>query len=102
MINKLNLQEGDVITIKFLNSDEVVARLSEPYTEGLSQKLIIVNPMSVMMSQQGFGLIPFIMTLEENKEISLSLSHIITILETEENIKNAYLEKVTGLKLVKF
>lgn len=103
-MSKKEYATGDVISIKFLNGDEVIARVIDPIEDStnLPKTLKVEHPMSVMMNRDGFALISMIITMKAGDEVELSTGSIIAMVETEETVKNGYLEKITGLSLVKF
>jgi hypothetical protein len=87
---------GEVITLKLTSGEELVAKLAEetPTYYKLSR------PMVIGMGQQGPGLMPYLFTVDPNKEVKL-LKQTITVAEaTDEAFAKQFLESTSGIKLV--
>jgi hypothetical protein len=87
---------GEVITLKLTSGEELVAKLAEetPTYYKLSR------PMVIGMGQQGPGLMPYLFTVNPDKEVKL-LKQTITVAEaTDEAFAKQFLESTSGIKLV--
>jgi hypothetical protein len=87
---------GEVITLKLTSGEELVAKLIEetPTYYRLSR------PMVIGMGQQGPGLMPYLFTVNPDKEVKL-LKTTVTVAEpTDESFAKQFLESTTGIKLV--
>jgi hypothetical protein len=90
-----NLTKGAVVTVKILGGDEVVARLDEDYTKGKNIRL--VKPLVVMMGQQGFGMMPFMLTAEHGTVVELSHDKILCVGKTLKEVADEYVRQTSGL-----
>ena len=61
---------GDIVTLKMVGGDEVVAKLDEK----IDGAYILAKPLVVMMAQQGFGLAPFVLTAKPPEPPKLDIS----------------------------
>jgi len=93
LIQSKELKTNDVVTIKFIGGDEILGRVIEDQPSSLS----IRNPMVVMMAQEGFGLMPYILTLDPSTSIDISKTHIITYSKTLDGVAKEYIKQTTGL-----
>lgn len=93
LIEPKNTNPGDVITMKLIGGDEVVGRL----VEDNGFQIIIKKPLVVAMAQQGFGLMPFALTLNPDHTLSISQSHIICFGRTIDDVSKHYIQQTTGL-----
>jgi len=95
MLIEKNFQEGDTISAKCVNGDELVGRL-----EKINDDIITVKkPMMCLMTQKGVGLVPFMVSLNPDSSVDVTRSHIISIAKTHKPIADHYIELTTGLKL---
>jgi hypothetical protein len=85
---------GDVVTIKFMNGEEIIARL-----ESETADTVTVNrPLTVSLSPQGLGMIPFLF-LGAKDTIVLKQQHIIAMCPSKKEAADQYLQGTTGIAL---
>lgn len=84
----------DVVTIKVVGGDEVIGRLQDEHTD---QFVEMSRPMLVMMGQQGFGLIPYVLTAGPDAKIKIDRQHIITIAKTLEQVGKEYQKQTSSI-----
>jgi hypothetical protein len=79
-----------------LNSgEEMIAKVLE-----IGQtNVIITEPVSIAPSQQGMQMIPSMFTAEQRGNVTLNTSAIAFYANTDDNIKDKYIEATTGIKL---
>ena len=87
---------GEVITLKLTSGEEIVAKLVED--NPLFYKL--KNPMVIGMGQKGPGLMPYLFTVDPEKEIKLSKVTVTVAEATEKQFADQFIESTTGIKLV--
>lgn len=88
--------EGEVITLKLTSGEELIAKLVEdgPIYYKISR------PMVIGMGQKGPGLMPYLFTVNPDKEIKL-LKGTVTVCEaTDKEFADQYIQSTTGIKLV--
>lgn len=86
---------GEVITLKLTSGEEIVAKLEEetPTHYKLSK------PMVIGMGQQGPGLMPYLFTVNPDKDIKL-LKQTVTVAEaTDKVFADQFIQSTTGIKL---
>lgn len=87
---------GEVITLKLTSGEELVAKLAEE-TETYYK---LSKPMVIGMGQQGPGLMPYLFTVNPEKEVKL-LKQTVTVAEaTDKTFADQFLQSTTGIKLV--
>ena len=91
LIRNNTISDGDIVTIKLVGGDEVITKLVN------FNDLEIKQPLLVMMAQQGFGLMPYILTADPKTTIHISNNHVITITKTLEEVAKEYIKQTTGL-----
>lgn len=87
--------EGEVVTIKLTSGEEIVAKLVEdgPVFVKLSRPLVL------SMSPQGIGMVPYLFTVNPDKDIKLNKSTITVIEASDKQFADQYLQGTTGIKL---
>jgi len=92
-----NIETGKVYTIKLNSGEELIAKvIDSPDAEGW---LTLEAPVSVAPGPQGMGLVPSIFTSDPKADVRLNTNSVSLYSETDDSIKNKYVEAVTGLKL---
>lgn len=90
------LSAGEVVSIRLISGEEIIARLEEETTEHVK----VNRPLAVNLSSQGLGMIPFIFL--GNKEIiKLKQSHIIAICPSKKEAADQYLQGTTGIAMTR-
>ncbi len=95
MLIDKGISPGDVITLKLNNGEELLGRFVEENTKGIK----ISKPMALSVSPQGVGLIPFLFTVNPDKEITINFSSIVVYSATDKAFADQYIQSTTGIKL---
>ena len=96
MLIDKGVSEGEVITLKLTSGEETVAKLAEesPTYYKLSK------PMVIGMGAKGPGLMPYLFTVNPDKDVKL-LKQTVTVAEpTDAEFAKQFLETTSGIKLV--
>jgi hypothetical protein len=87
---------GEVITLKLTSGEELVAKLAEETATHYK----LSRPMVIGMGQQGPGLMPYLFTVNPEKEVKL-LKTTVTVAEaTDKTFADQFIQSTTGIKLV--
>lgn len=86
---------GEVVTLKLMSGEELIAK----YVEETGKGHTLNKPMVLSMGPQGMGMIPFAITVDMEKEITINASAVIAIETTEKQFADAYIQNTTGIKL---
>ena len=84
-----------IITIKLLGGDEVVCRLDSHTTDHLR----ITKPLVVMMQQQGFGLMPFMLTGDPDEALEIPTNVVVGVTLTNKAVADHYMQQTSGLTI---
>ena len=95
LINK-GFSPGDIVSIKLLNGDEIIARFESETVD----TIVISRPLAITMSGQGLGLIPWVF-LGEDKQVTLEKKNTFFIVASKQAASKQYIEDTTGISLVK-
>ena len=86
---------NEVITLKLTSGEEIVAKL----VEETETHYKLSKPMVLSMTQQGVGLMPYLFTVNPDKEIKL-LKTTVTVAEaTDKSFADQFIQQTTGIKL---
>lgn len=86
---------GEVVTLKLMSGEELIAK----YVEETGKGHKLNKPLVLSMGPQGMGMIPFAITVDMEKEITINASAVIAIETTEKQFADAYIQNTTGIKL---
>jgi hypothetical protein len=89
------LKQNHVYTFKLNSGEELIAKVIQAGGEFIQ----IEEPVSIAPSQQGMQMIPSIFTADPKGEFRLNSNSIVMYAETDDNIKDKYLEATTGIKV---
>lgn len=89
------VKNGEVVTVKLSNGEELIARFEEETdTDLVLSKVVVLAP-----GAQGIGMVPWLMSSEPSK-IKLNKSIILTHATTQKEIADKYIEMTSSIKLV--
>ena len=89
------METGKVYTFKLNSGEEMIAKVIEIGQTNIT----ITEPVSIAPSQQGMQMIPSMFTAEQRGNVTLNTSAIAFYANTDDNIKDKYIEATTGIKL---
>jgi hypothetical protein len=95
MLIDKGVSEGEVITLKLTSGEEIVAKLVEDGATYYKLK----TPQVIGMGPKGPGLMPYLFTVDPNKEIKL-LKTTVTVAEaTDKAFADQFIQSTTGIAL---
>jgi hypothetical protein len=87
---------GEVITLKLTSGEELVAKLSEETATYYK----LSHPQVIGMGPSGPGLMPYLFTVNPEKEVKL-LKTTVTVAEaTDKQFADQFIKQTTGIQLV--
>jgi hypothetical protein len=96
LIQKSKFDDGDIVSIKLVNGDEIVSKITSQ-SDGV---FMLNRPCVVIPSQQGIGLMQSLFSANADKDIELKSQHIMMMAPTHDQIKNHYIQTTTGIQPV--
>lgn len=91
---KIPYKAGDPITVKLNSSEEIIAT----FVEESDTQVVIEKAVILIQSQQGVGMMPWMMSAEEGK-IELNRNSIIAVCKTNSDVAKAYMENTTSIQI---
>lgn len=93
LINK-GFSTNDVISLKLINGDEIIARFENENND----EITINRPLAITIGPQGLGMMPW-MFLGEKENITLKKSHIFASSLSKKDAADQYMQGTTGIAL---
>ena len=93
LINK-GFSSGDIISLKLINGDEVIAR----FESETADEVTVVKPLAITLGPQGLGMMPW-MFLGEKDTITLKKNHLFAIVSSKKDAADQYMQGTTGIAL---
>ena len=94
MLIQSPLKLNDVVTLKLIGGDEVIGKLTD---ERIDTYVEVKKPLVVMMAQQGFGLMPFMLTGNPDATVRIDRRHVLALSKTMDQVTKEYIKQTTGL-----
>jgi DhnA family fructose-bisphosphate aldolase class Ia len=95
MIIDKGIAQGEVLTFKLANGDEMIAKLVEETNVDYK----VSKPLVLSMSPQGIGMIPFMFTANHEKSISINKNSVMAVQTTDKQFADQYTQGTTGIAL---
>lgn len=85
---------NDVVSLKLVGGDEIVGRLQDERTDTYIE---LLRPLLVVMAQQGFGMIPYVLTAGPDAKVSIDRGHIIACVKTIDPVSKEYMKQTSNI-----
>ena len=95
MLIDKGFSNGDIVSLKLTNGDELIARFDSETAEEVK----IVKPLAITIGAQGLGMMPW-MFLGDKDTITLKKQHIFTMIPSKKDAANQYMQGTTGISLL--
>ena len=95
MLIELNYKKGDIISIKLVTGEELVAR----FEEETDTDITVDKPMSLQIGPQGVGISQFMLTMDMNSKVTMSKHNCLVIAQTRKEMSDQYIQGTTGLAM---
>ena len=94
MLIEKGFSQGDIISLKLINGDELIARFESENVEEVK----IEKPLAITIGPQGLGMMPW-MFLSSKDTLTLLKAHIFTMAPSKKEAADQYLQGTTGIAL---
>lgn len=102
LIEKNTIQSNDVVTIKLITGEEIIARLisQDDPTVTVSKVLVVTLGMDPSTNRPAIQMLPYF-TLGGNPDAKITLrrEHIIVMQLSSEDVKAGYIHNTSGLTI---
>ena len=96
LLTKKRYDVGDLISLKLITSEEIIARLKEETDTAYT----IERPVTLVPTSQGTAIAPYMITADVAESIVVDKSKVITVAITKKEIETAYIEATTGISTI--
>lgn len=96
MLIDKGVTEGEVVTFKLTSGEELVAKLVE---DGAAYYKL-ARPMVIGMSPKGPALMPYLFTVDPEKDVKLMKGVVAMAEATDKTFADQFIEQTSGIKLV--
>jgi hypothetical protein len=94
MLIEKPITNGDVVSLKIVNGDELIAR----YESETADEIKINRPLALSAGPQGLGMMPWIF-LGDKETISIKKSHVFVMVPSKKDASDQYMQGTTGIAL---
>jgi hypothetical protein len=94
MLIEKPITSGDVVSLKIVNGDELIAR----YESETADEIKINRPLALSAGPQGLGMMPWIF-LGDKETISIKKSHVFVMVPSKKDASDQYMQGTTGIAL---
>jgi hypothetical protein len=102
MLIEKGFAKGDVICLKLISNEEIVAKLVEQdaNTVTVTKPLLVNISVDVRTGKPGLQMYPFFMLgAEGDEKLPLRRDHIIAMVASREDVKAGYIHNTTGIAI---
>lgn len=94
LINKSSYNPGDIIGLKLVNGDEVIAKL----VDESDKHIVLDRPCVVVGGAKGIGLIQAMFSLDPERSIKVKNEHVMMTCECIPQMRDHYIQVTTGIQ----
>jgi hypothetical protein len=94
MLLEKPMSNGDVISMKLITGEEIIARFEEETNDYVK----VTRPLAVTLGPQGLGMIPF-MFLTEKDSFKIKQAHILVSGPAKKDAGDQYMQGTTGIAM---
>jgi hypothetical protein len=94
MLIEKPISSGDVVSLKIVNGDELIAR----YEGETVDEIKINRPLALSAGPQGLGMMPWIF-LGNKETITIKKSHVFVMVPSKKEAADQYMQGTTGIAL---
>lgn len=88
-------KKGDVITIKLISAEELIAEVLEDNEEDI----VVKKPMTLIVGSKGMGLQPYMITPEFQDRLHFHKQNILSMAKTAKDFSDGYLGQTSGIEI---
>tara|TARA_B110000503_G_C7005244_1_gene353295 strand:+ start:530 stop:826 length:297 start_codon:yes stop_codon:yes gene_type:complete len=93
------VKKGEIVSVRLSTGEELVGTLREDELESKGY-VVIEQPLIVGRSESGFGLMPYMMTLDPESTVKITQTHIMTLAATMEEVAKGYRKQTSKIAIL--
>lgn len=95
MLIERGLKQNDIVSLKLTSGEELVVK----YQKEDSEYFYVTKPIVLGMSQKGMAMMPFMFTVNPDRDYTINKKSVSTFAATDDEIAKEYLAKTSGIAL---
>lgn len=95
MLIKKSFSKGDVVSIKLISGEEIIAR----WNADDDQVIEIEKPMAVTLTANGIGMVPWLFLADNDQNYLIKKSAFSTVVPSKKEAADQYILGTTGIAL---
>lgn len=95
MLISKGVSVGDVVSIKLISGEEIIARLEDQTTD----KIRVHKPLAVNIGPTGLAMMPFVF-LADSDNLEIKTQHVIVMANSKKDAADQYIQGTTGIKML--
>ncbi len=95
LIKKSSYNEGDIVTFKIVNGDELVAT----FVSQDEKEFIVTKPTTVVPNGNGIGLMPSLFSCDIDSKFPLLKTHVMLHAQTYDDMARAYTKMTSKIEI---
>ena len=95
MLIETPYKNGDIVTIKGTNGDEIIGRLDEESAD----QFTLNKPMLAVVHGEGIGMVPYVLTVSPETPIKLNRRNVAVTAKTAKPIADEYIKSTSSLAI---
>jgi len=95
MLLETPYKENDIVSMKLASGEEVVGKLLKEENDSFQ----LSKPLMLTATQEGFGLAPFMFTVDPESKFNFNKNAVLCILKTHNDMAKSYIQNTTGIAL---
>ena len=96
MLIEKTLQQGDLVTIKLITGEEIIARLQEIRDD----TYVISRPTMLVPTERGTALVGYLLTADIEQNVVLERAKVIVITQSKKELEAGYIQATTGISTI--
>lgn len=94
MLFEKPITSGEVVSLKLVNGDEIIAR----YDSETNDEITITKPLAIHIGPQGLGMMPWLF-LGQKETFNLKKNHVFVMIPSKKEAADQYMQGTTGIAL---
>jgi len=91
------IKENEVVSCRLTTGEELIARLKKDKRES-SNSVELTQPLIVGRGPEGFGLMPYMMTVNPESTVEIKMEHILSMAKTNDEITKGYTKQTSKIE----
>ena len=95
MLIEKPIEKNQIVTIKLITGDELIAKTIDDDQNTFT----FAKPLSVIMSDKGLAMLPYMLSVAADDQIVVNKTHIICVAKPVPEVEKHYIQITTGISL---